>query len=108
MGRHCRQESHDCSISIHLLTHSVDDPSTLVFILSPIPCSWDDIAEDLSQECPFYHDIRRQWRGTQKLKTKKVGGNLHCIMAFERNKTPVAVKLPHYMRKKGLVEEMLS
>ena len=32
---------------------------------------------------PDYMNIRQLWKGTMKRKTKKVGGNLHCIMAFK-------------------------
>ena len=47
---------------------------------------WDDISADLNHQNPDYLDIRRQWKGGLKLKTKKKGGNLHCIMAFKRSK----------------------
>ncbi|KAM8888095.1 basic immunoglobulin-like variable motif-containing protein [Synchiropus picturatus] len=45
---------------------------------------WLDIVTDLNTQNPEYLDIRHTERGIQKRKTKKVGGNLHCIMAFQR------------------------
>ncbi|XP_056460344.1 basic immunoglobulin-like variable motif-containing protein [Gadus chalcogrammus] len=45
---------------------------------------WLDIVTDLNTQNPEYLDIRHTERGIQYRKTKKVGGNLHCIMAFQR------------------------
>ncbi|CAL8309576.1 unnamed protein product [Lota lota] len=45
---------------------------------------WVDIVTDLNTQNPEYLDIRHTERGIQYRKTKKVGGNLHCIMAFQR------------------------
>ncbi|XP_054876127.1 basic immunoglobulin-like variable motif-containing protein isoform X2 [Poeciliopsis prolifica] len=45
---------------------------------------WMDIVTDLNTQNPEYLDIRHTERGLQHRKTKKVGGNLHCIMAFQR------------------------
>ncbi|CAL8255701.1 unnamed protein product [Merluccius merluccius] len=45
---------------------------------------WADIVTDLNTQNPEYLDIRHTERGIQNRKTKKVGGNLHCIMAFQR------------------------
>lgn len=45
---------------------------------------WLDIVTDLNTQNPAYLDIRHTERGIQQRKTKKVGGNLHCIMAFQR------------------------
>ncbi|XP_063746872.1 basic immunoglobulin-like variable motif-containing protein isoform X1 [Eleginops maclovinus] len=45
---------------------------------------WLDIVTDLNTQNPEYLDIRHTERGIQRRKTKKVGGNLHCIMAFQR------------------------
>ncbi|XP_048855050.1 basic immunoglobulin-like variable motif-containing protein [Brienomyrus brachyistius] len=45
---------------------------------------WMDIVTDLNTQNPEYIDIRHTERGIQYRKTKKVGGNLHCIMAFQR------------------------
>ncbi|XP_042562544.1 basic immunoglobulin-like variable motif-containing protein isoform X2 [Clupea harengus] len=45
---------------------------------------WTDIVTDLNTQNPEYLDIRHTERGIQYRKTKKVGGNLHCIMAFQR------------------------
>ncbi|XP_028301204.1 basic immunoglobulin-like variable motif-containing protein [Gouania willdenowi] len=45
---------------------------------------WLDIVTDLNTQNPEYLDIRHTERGIQHRKTKKVGGNLHCIMAFQR------------------------
>ncbi|KAM9482342.1 basic immunoglobulin-like variable motif-containing protein isoform 1-T6 [Clarias gariepinus] len=45
---------------------------------------WADIVTDLNTQNPEYLDIRHTERGIQFRKTKKVGGNLHCLMAFQR------------------------
>ncbi|KAM8786342.1 basic immunoglobulin-like variable motif-containing protein isoform 3-T5 [Rhynchonycteris naso] len=45
---------------------------------------WTDIVTDLNTQNPEYLDIRHLERGLQYRKTKKVGGNLHCIIAFQR------------------------
>nr|XP_006639302.1 PREDICTED: basic immunoglobulin-like variable motif-containing protein [Lepisosteus oculatus]XP_015219679.1 PREDICTED: basic immunoglobulin-like variable motif-containing protein [Lepisosteus oculatus] len=45
---------------------------------------WADIVTDLNTQNPEYLDIRHTERGIQYRKTKKVGGNLHCIIAFQR------------------------
>ncbi|XP_053404168.1 basic immunoglobulin-like variable motif-containing protein isoform X2 [Mercenaria mercenaria] len=46
---------------------------------------WEDIVTDLNCQSPEYLDIRRLDKGLQKRNTKKTGGNLHCIMAFQRS-----------------------
>ncbi|XP_062959200.1 basic immunoglobulin-like variable motif-containing protein isoform X3 [Cynocephalus volans] len=45
---------------------------------------WTDIVTDLNTQNPEYLDIRHLERGLQYRKTKKIGGNLHCIIAFQR------------------------
>ncbi|XP_051929041.1 basic immunoglobulin-like variable motif-containing protein isoform X1 [Hippocampus zosterae] len=45
---------------------------------------WMDIVTDLNTQNPEYLDIRHMEKGIQRRTTKKVGGNLHCIMAFQR------------------------
>ncbi|CAM4383105.1 basic immunoglobulin-like variable motif-containing protein isoform X1 [Caretta caretta] len=45
---------------------------------------WIDIVTDLNTQNPEYLDIRHLERGLQYRKTKKVGGNLHCIISFQR------------------------
>ncbi|CAL1593273.1 unnamed protein product [Knipowitschia caucasica] len=45
---------------------------------------WLDIVTDLSTQNPDFLDIRHLERGIQHRKTKKVGGNLHCIIAFQK------------------------
>lgn len=48
---------------------------------------WADIVTDLNTQNPEYLeylDIQHLERGLQCWKTKKVGGNLHCIIAFQR------------------------
>lgn len=45
---------------------------------------WSDIVTDLNTQNPEYLDIRHTERGVQSRKTKKIGGNLHCLMAFQR------------------------
>ncbi|CAH1781899.1 unnamed protein product [Owenia fusiformis] len=69
------------------------DVDTWILIGEPSrkqPCihsiRWEDISTDLNNGNPDYIDIRRLWKGPLKRNTKKIGGNLHCIMAFQRNK----------------------
>ncbi|XP_053311283.1 basic immunoglobulin-like variable motif-containing protein [Spea bombifrons] len=45
---------------------------------------WADIVTDLNTQNPEYLDIRHTERGLQYRKTKKAGGNLHCLMAFQK------------------------
>ncbi|KAM4702027.1 basic immunoglobulin-like variable motif-containing protein, partial [Discoglossus pictus] len=45
---------------------------------------WADIVTDLNTQNPEYFDIRHTERGLQYRKTKKTGGNLHCLIAFQR------------------------
>ncbi|MEE6470751.1 hypothetical protein FKM82_009057 [Ascaphus truei] len=45
---------------------------------------WADIVTDLNTQNPEYFDIRHTERGIQYRKTKKIGGNLHCLIAFQR------------------------
>lgn len=45
---------------------------------------WLDIVTDLNTQNPEFLDIRHTERGIQRRKTKKVGGNLHCIIAFQK------------------------
>ncbi len=49
-----------------------------------MPCRWVDIVTDLTCERPNYFNIRHTERGVQAKRTKKIGGNLHCIMAFKK------------------------
>nr|XP_032836195.1 basic immunoglobulin-like variable motif-containing protein [Petromyzon marinus]XP_032836196.1 basic immunoglobulin-like variable motif-containing protein [Petromyzon marinus] len=49
---------------------------------------WVDVVTDLSCQSPEFLDIRRTEKGLQQRKTNKVGGNLHCIMAFHRPHQP--------------------
>ncbi|XP_060573480.1 basic immunoglobulin-like variable motif-containing protein isoform X2 [Ruditapes philippinarum] len=46
---------------------------------------WEDIVTDLNCQSPEYLDVRRLDKGVQKRNTKKTGGNLHCIMAYQRS-----------------------
>ena len=48
-------------------------------------CRWSDIDTDLNNELPFFLNIRKLHEGIKQLNTKKTGGNLHCIMAFEKS-----------------------
>nr|CAB3225689.1 basic immunoglobulin-like variable motif-containing protein [Phallusia mammillata] len=51
----------------------------------PIHCKrWDDILQDLHMEGPEYYNIRHPEKGIQHRRTKKKGGNLHCIIAFKK------------------------
>ena len=45
---------------------------------------WEDIVTDLTCIKPDFFNIRHTERGVQTRKTKRTGGNLHCIMAFKR------------------------
>ncbi|OBS57318.1 hypothetical protein A6R68_11561 [Neotoma lepida] len=58
------------------------------FEATPVKASkafrWADIVIDLNTQNPEFLDIRHLERGLQFRKTKKVGGNLHCIIAFQR------------------------
>lgn len=45
---------------------------------------WENIVEDLNSGNPEFYDIRRLWKG-QQTRRKTGGGNLHCIMAFEKS-----------------------
>ena len=47
-------------------------------------CRWSDIVIDLNCQSPAYFNIRHTERGVQHRKTKKSGGNLHCILAFKK------------------------
>ncbi|KAK2187422.1 hypothetical protein NP493_166g04049 [Ridgeia piscesae] len=49
---------------------------------------WEDISDDLNKQNPDFLDVRRLWRGPQQRQTKKKGGNLHCIMGFQRSGAP--------------------
>jgi len=46
---------------------------------------WSDIDTDLNNESPFYLNIRQLHEGIKQRNTKKTGGNLHCIMAFQKS-----------------------
>lgn len=43
---------------------------------------WQDVYTDLNCQNPEYFNIRQTEKGVQTRKTKKTGGNIHCIMAF--------------------------
>lgn len=45
-------------------------------------CRWQDVYTDLNCQNPKYFNIRQTEKGVQTRKTKKTGGNIHCIMAF--------------------------
>jgi len=45
-------------------------------------CRWQDIYTDLNCQNPEYFNIRQAEKGIQTRKTKRKGGNIHCIMAF--------------------------
>ncbi len=47
-------------------------------------CRWTDIVTDLNTKRPEFFNIRHTERGIQSKKTKRLGGNLHCIMAFKK------------------------
>lgn len=46
---------------------------------------WTDIETDLNNEAPLYLNIRQLHMGIQQKNVKKTGGNLHCIMAFQKS-----------------------
>ncbi|XP_050404018.1 basic immunoglobulin-like variable motif-containing protein isoform X1 [Patella vulgata] len=63
---------------------------------------WSDVSADLNNKNPEYLDIRRLWKGTQT--RNKKGGNLHCIMAFQKvNTQPRRSQIPrsHLPVRKG-------
>ncbi|XP_052216537.1 basic immunoglobulin-like variable motif-containing protein isoform X2 [Dreissena polymorpha] len=69
-----------------------DDADTWILIGDPsrkhpsVHCKrWEDIVTDLNCQNPEYLDIRRLDKGIQRRNTKKNGGNLHCIIAFQRS-----------------------
>ncbi|XP_052784533.1 basic immunoglobulin-like variable motif-containing protein isoform X2 [Mya arenaria] len=71
---------------------SVEDSDTWILIGDPsrkhpsVHCKrWEDIVADLNCQNPEYLDIRRLDKGIQKRNTKKKGGNLHCIIGFQRS-----------------------
>ena len=43
---------------------------------------WQDVHTDLNCQNPQYFNIRQTEKGVQTRKTKRRGGNIHCIMAF--------------------------
>ena len=44
---------------------------------------WEEIVTDLTTQLPSYYNIRHPEKGIMKKeKCKRVGGNIHCIMAF--------------------------
>jgi hypothetical protein len=47
---------------------------------------WTDIVTDIGCVNPDFLDIRRLEKGMQRRKTKKIGGNLHCILSFTKCK----------------------
>ncbi|KAL8611645.1 hypothetical protein ACOMHN_060656, partial [Nucella lapillus] len=57
----------------------------------PIHCKrWEDIVTDLNCQSPDHLDIRREWKGVMQRDTRKKGGNLHCILTFQRATTATA------------------
>ncbi|XP_071488852.1 basic immunoglobulin-like variable motif-containing protein [Diadema antillarum] len=69
-----------------------DEVETWILIGDPsrrhpgIHCfKWEDISTDLNCQNPEYMNIRKRHLGVQRRRTKKTGGNLHCIMAFSRS-----------------------
>lgn len=68
-----------------------DEVETWILIGDPsckhpsIHCKrWTDIQTDLNNEAPFYLNIRQLHKGILQRNVKKTGGNLHCIMAFQK------------------------
>ncbi|KAL9965927.1 hypothetical protein ACROYT_G029794 [Oculina patagonica] len=69
-----------------------DEVETWILIGDPsckypsIHCKrWTDIETDLNNEAPLYLNIRQLHKGIQQKNVKKTGGNLHCIMAFQKS-----------------------
>ena len=65
--------------------------------------------QDLDCENPDFLDIRRLYRGLQLRKTKKIGGNLHCLMAFQRSawQGPMVEYIeskPQHMKSEGPIK----
>ncbi|XP_031552794.1 basic immunoglobulin-like variable motif-containing protein [Actinia tenebrosa] len=61
----------------------VCDPSSKHPAINSI--RWSDIDTDLNCENPYHMNIRKLHNGVMQRKTRKVGGNLHCLMAFQRS-----------------------
>lgn len=73
----------------------LDEETTWIFIgdssktSRPLHCvRWADIRKDIELQSPQFLNIRKLELGVQKRKTKKVGGNLHCLMLFCRVDDP--------------------
>ncbi|XP_022098707.1 basic immunoglobulin-like variable motif-containing protein isoform X2 [Acanthaster planci] len=71
---------------------SEDEVDTWILVADPsrkhpgIHCfRWEDISMDLHCKSPECLNIRKLHLGIQTRKTKRVGGNLHCLMAFRRS-----------------------
>jgi hypothetical protein len=69
----------------------------IISIFSNVPFNllvhrWEDITADLNMQNPDYMNIRQLWKGTMKRKTKKVGGNLHCIIVFKTSQMKMRMK----------------
>ncbi|XP_038050150.1 uncharacterized protein LOC119723518 [Patiria miniata] len=82
---------------------SEDEVDTWILVADPsrkqpgIHCfRWEDISTDLNCKSPECLNIRKLHLGVQTRKTKRVGGNLHCLMAFKRsNSQSASVSLGH-------------
>ena len=56
--------------------------------------------KDLNCERPNFLNIRQLHKGIQQRKTKRVGGNLHCIIAFHRSDFQGLVKNKPFVGKR--------
>lgn len=61
------------------------ESATVLFSCLSAACyRWSDIVTDLDCQSPAYFNIRHTERGVQHRRTKRTGGNLHCILAFKK------------------------
>ena len=77
----CEVKRYSCAMCCTVQRCEVEEIELLTSLLS----RWRDIDTDLNCENPYYLNIRQVHKGIQQRKTKKVGGNLHCIMAFQKS-----------------------
>ncbi|XP_030838190.1 uncharacterized protein LOC548624 [Strongylocentrotus purpuratus] len=92
---------------------NLDEVETWILIGDPsrkqpgIHCfKWEDISTDLNCQNPDYLNIRKLRLGVQQRRTKRTGGNLHCIMAFCRSAG--FLTKPTKSKKEGAMKDTFS
>jgi hypothetical protein len=59
---------------------------------------WSEIVMDINNQNPYYYNIRKPEQGIKEFQSeslrsgKKAGGNLHCLILFERFDLPTKIK----------------